>query len=235
MPTTRRSAVRSRAAAPEAPTPADPSLALPDDADDEDAPPDPGAAAVPSGEAAPAAKGAGGPRVLKKYPNRRLYDTTSSAYITLADVKGMVLRNDDFVVRDAKSGEDLTRSILLQIILEEESGGVPMFSEQMLANIIRFYGHAMQGMMGAYMEKNLQQFVEMQQRFSDQAKGLAGQKTMTAEVWNQFLSGQAPVMQNLMGSYLEQSKNVFLQMQEQMSKQAGALFPGVPGFPPTKR
>ena len=147
----------------------------------------------------------------------------------------MVLRNDEFVVRDAKTGEDLTRAILLQIILEEESGGVPMFSEQMLANIIRFYGHAMQGMMGAYMEKNLQQFVEMQQRFTDQAKGLSGQKSMSTEVWNQFLSGQAPAMQNLMGTYLEQSKNVFLQMQEQMSKQAGSLFTGVPGFTPPKR
>ena len=89
-------------------------------------------AASPSGDS-PA-----GPRILKKYPNRRLYDTRSSAYITLADVKAMVLELEDFEVRDAKSGEDLTRSILLQIILEEESGGVPMFSAQMLAQIIRF-------------------------------------------------------------------------------------------------
>lgn len=204
------------------------------DAADESAPEDePGAGAATGGKAA--ASGAAGPRVLKKYPNRRLYDTTTSAYITLADVKAMVLRSDEFVVRDAKSGEDLTRSILLQIILEEESGGVPMFSEHMLANMIRFYGHAMQGMMGAYMEKNLQQFVELQQRFTDQAQGMAGQKVVSAEAWNQFLTGQAPVMQNLMGSYLEQSKNVFLQMQEQMTKQAGALFPGMPGFVPPKR
>lgn len=188
----------------------------------------------PAPRAAPASP-TPGPRVLKKYPNRRLYDTESSAYITLADVKAMVLRNADFVVRDAKSGEDLTRAILLQIILEEETGGVPMFSEQMLANIIRFYGHAMQGMMGAYMEKNLQAFVDIQKRFAEQAQGLAGQPALPAELWNQFLGTQAPVMQNLMGSYLEQSKHLFLQMQEQMSKQAGALFPGVPGFPPPKR
>ena len=75
----------------------------------------------------------GGPRVLKKYPNRRLYDTQLSSYITLADVKAMVLSAESFEVRDAKTGEDLTRSILLQIILEEESGGVPMFSASMLA------------------------------------------------------------------------------------------------------
>src|SRR5436190_22792799 len=91
-----------------------------------------------------------GPRILKQYPNRRLYDTQTSSYITLADVKKMVLEGQDFVVRDAKTSDDLTRSILLQIILEEETGGVPMFSSQMLAQIIRFYGHAMQGMMGPY-------------------------------------------------------------------------------------
>ncbi len=187
------------------------------------------------GASASAGLSAGGARVLKKYPNRRLYDTTTSAYITLADVKAMVLKSEAFIVRDAKTGEDLTRAILLQIILEEEAGGLPMFSEAMLANIIRFYGHAMQGMMGAYMEKNLQHFVEMQQRFSDQAKGLPSGAALPTDLWNQFLSGQAPVMQNLMGSYLEQSKNAFVQMQEQMAKQAGALFPGMPGFVPPKR
>jgi polyhydroxyalkanoate synthesis repressor PhaR len=172
----------------------------------------------------------GGVRVLKKYPNRRLYDTRTSSYITLADVKKMVLNTEDFEVRDAKTGEDLTRSILLQIILEEETGGVPMFSTQMLANIIRFYGHAMQGMMGAYLEKNLQTFVEIQQRFADQAKGLYDAKNFTPEMWSQFLNGQAPMVQGLMGNYLEQSKNLFVQMQEQMAKQAEALFPGMPGF-----
>ena len=169
------------------------------------------------------------PRILKKYPNRRLYDTHASSYITLADVKKMVLAGQDFVVRDAKSGEDLTRSILLQIILEEETGGVPMFSSPMLAQIIRFYGHAMQGMMGSYLEKNIQTFTELQQRLGDPAKGLS------PELWAQFMNGQAPVVQGLMGNYLEQSKNLFVQMQEQMADQAKALFPGLPGFMPPKR
>ena len=150
-----------------------------------------------------------GSRTLKKYPNRRLYDTRNSSYITLADVKRMVLAGEDFEVRDAKTGEDLTRSILLQIILEEESGGVPMFSSSMLANIIRFYGHTMQGAMGAMLERNLQAFAEMQ---------------------TQLVSGQAPLMQNLMGSYLEQSRVMFEKMQEQMA-QAGTVFPG---FPPKR-
>ena len=120
-----------------------------------------------------------GPRVLKKYPNRRLYDTEISSYITLADVKAMVLSGVDFEVRDAKTGEDLTRSILLQIILEEETGGVPIFSAPMLSQIIRFYGHAMQGMMGSYLEKNLQTFTDIQERLAEQAKGLYDPKAQT--------------------------------------------------------
>lgn len=173
-------------------------------------------------------------RVLKKYPNRRLYDTTASSYITLAGVKKMVMAGDNFVVRDAKTSEDLTRSILLQIILEEESGGVPMFSSQMLAQIIRFYGHSMQGMMGSYLEKNLQTFTEIQGRLADPALGLYDTAAHTPELWNQFLTGQAPAVQGLMSTYLEQSKSMFTQMQEQMAKQAGTLFPGVPGFPPKR-
>ncbi len=167
-----------------------------------------------------------GPRVLKKYPNRRLYDTQTSSYITLADVKAMVLGGQSFEVRDAKTGEELTRSILLQIILEEETGGVPMFSTQILEQIIRFYGHAMQGVMGAYLEKNLQTFTDLQGRFVEQSKGMP----FSPELWTQFLSGQSPAMQGLMGSYMEQSKNLLTQMQEQM-QQAGAMFPGMPGMP----
>ena len=162
-----------------------------------------------------------GPRVLKKYPNRRLYETQLSTYITLADVKAMVLSGERFEVRDAKTGEDLTRSILLQIILEEESGGVPLFSAPMLSQIIRFYGHAMQGLMGTYLEKNLQAFADFQARFAEQ--GLPG--APGPDIWSQ----------GLMGTYMEQSRKMFQQMQEQMAKQAGALFPGMPGFMPPKR
>jgi polyhydroxyalkanoate synthesis repressor PhaR len=169
-------------------------------------------------------------RVLKKYPNRRLYDTQTSSYITLADVKKMVLAGEHFEVRDAKTGEDLTRSILLQIILEEESAGMPMFSTNMLASIIRFYGHAMQGLMGSYLEKNLQAFVDMQQRFAEQTKGLYDAQNFSPEAWAQFFNAQSPMAQNLMGNYMEQSKNLFSQMQEQMAKQAEAFFPGMPGF-----
>ncbi len=101
-------------------------------------------------------------RVIKKYPNRRLYDTDTSSYITLAEIKQLVMDSEPCIVVDAKTGEDLTRSILLQIILEEEANGTPMFTAAVLANVIRFYGHAMQGLMGGYLEKNMQALMEMQ-------------------------------------------------------------------------
>jgi polyhydroxyalkanoate synthesis repressor PhaR len=101
-------------------------------------------------------------RVIKKYPNRRLYDTHTSTYITLAEIKQLVMQHEVFAVVDAKTSENLTRSILLQIILEEEANGSPMFTAPVLSNIIRFYGHAMQGFMGGYIEKNIQTLMDLQ-------------------------------------------------------------------------
>ena len=171
-------------------------------------------AGKPDAEKPDSAAKAGPVRVIKKYPNRRLYDTDTSTYITLSDVRELVMAGALFVVRDAKTGEDLTRSILLQIILEEESGGVPMFTEAVLANIIRFYGNALQGFMGAYLEKNVQSFMDLQSKMSEQSKGLS------PEMWAQFMNAQSPMMQGMMGTYVEQSKTVFTQMQEQMQKQS---------------
>src|SRR3954467_8305744 len=98
-------------------------------------------------------------RTIKKYPDRRLDDTANSGYITLADVKQMVLEGIEFRVVDAKSNDDLTRSILLQIILDEESAGLPMFSSEMLTQMIRFYGTAQQTVIGQYIEQNVQAFL----------------------------------------------------------------------------
>ncbi|WP_311223860.1 MULTISPECIES: polyhydroxyalkanoate synthesis repressor PhaR [unclassified Acidovorax] len=152
-------------------------------------------------------------RVIKKYPNRRLYDTSTSTYITLTEVKQLVMEGELVTVRDAKSGDDLTRSILLQIILEEEAGGAPMFTEAVLANIIRFYGHAMQGFMGAYLEKNVQAFTEIQARMTEQSQA------MTPEMWSKYMHLQSPMLKGMMGSYVEQSQAAFAQVQEQMQKQ----------------
>ncbi|TAK91968.1 MAG: polyhydroxyalkanoate synthesis repressor PhaR [Burkholderiaceae bacterium] len=176
-------------------------------------------------------------RTIKKYPNRRLYDTQTSAYITLHDVKALVLGQEEFVVVDAKSNEDLTRSILLQIILEEEGGeGVPMFSSDMLTHIIRFYGHAMQGMMGSYLEKNIQAFMDIQNTVQEQSKSLMGNNAMAnPEMWTQYLSVQTPMIQNMMTNYIEQSKNMFVQMQDQMQDQARNMFSAFPFPKPTDK
>lgn len=152
------------------------------------------------------------PRIIKKYPNRRLYDTATSSYVTLAEVKQLVMEREDVVVKDAKTGEDLTRAILLQIILEEEAGGAPMFSESVLANIIRFYGHAMQGHMGSYLEKNVQMFTDFQNKLVEQGGGL--------EMWSKMMNLPNPMMP---AGYTEQLQK----MQEQMQKnteQMMALF-----------
>ena len=160
------------------------------------------------------AESASAPRVIKKYPNRRLYDTNSSSYITLTEVKELVLGGKGFVVRDAKTNDDLTRSILLQIILEEEAAGKPMFSEAALANIIRFYGHSMQGLMGSTMEKNLQAFTDVQSKMTEQAKAFTGG----------LPSGLTAGMPSMMNAAVAQSQTMFTQMQEQMQKQTEQLF-----------
>ena len=174
-------------------------------------------------------------RLIKKYPNRRLYDTKTSSYITLADVKQMVLKNEAFQVLDAKTNEDLSRQILLQIILDEESGGMPMFSSDLLSQMIRSYGSAMQGFMGSYLEKNLEGFQQMQKALQEQSQKLYGDNSKSSqEIWAQFMNMQGPAMQGLMQAYMEQSQKMFAQFQEQMQSQARNMFTGFqfPGFPP---
>ncbi|NBO87575.1 MAG: polyhydroxyalkanoate synthesis repressor PhaR, partial [Burkholderiaceae bacterium] len=119
---------------------------------------------------------AGDERLIKKYPNRRLYDTQTSTYV---------------------------RSILLQIILEEEACGMPIFSTQMLQQMIRFYGHSMQGLMGSHLERTMQSFMDMQQKLTEQSKSMTGGGT---EAWTQMMNLQNPFMQNLMTNYMDQSK-----------------------------
>ena len=134
-------------------------------------------------------------RIIKKYPNRRLYDTEISSYITIEDVRQLIVDGEDFEVRDAKSGEDLTRSVLLQIISEQEQDGEPILSTQLLSQIIRFYGDSLQGFMGNYLERSMQTFLDQQQQFRQQMGGLLGQTPWTMmnqlternmEMWKEF-------------------------------------------------
>ncbi len=167
-------------------------------------------------------------RLIKKYPNRRLYDTETSSYITLSEIKQLVLEHAEFQVVDAKTNQDLTRSILMQIILDEESGVAPLFTSDMLSQMIRSYGNAMQGFMGNYLEKGMQSFVDIQKKLQDQGAAVAGGEApaVNTDVWKQFLNAQGPALQGLMGNYLEQSTQLFMEMQNQMQKQARTMFGG---------
>ncbi len=146
-------------------------------------------------------------RVIKKYPNRRLYDTEISSYITIDDVRQLVVDGETFEVRDAKTGEEITRSVLLQIIAEHEEKGQPMFSTNLLSQIIRFYGDSLQGFMGSYLERSLQTFLEQSQQFRSQLNSIIGQTPWTMlnelternlDMWksmqNRFLSAASTAM-----------------------------------------
>src|SRR3989440_12390306 len=102
------------------------------------------------------------PRTIKKYPNRRLYDTVESRYITLVDIRRLVIDRIDFIVVDKKTQEDITRSILLQVIAEQEHGGEPLMSRDFLSPIICSYGVAMRGMICSYLEQSLKLFTSQQ-------------------------------------------------------------------------
>lgn len=114
------------------------------------------------------------PRVIKKYPNRRLYDTVESRYITLADIRRLVMDKVDFIVIDKKSQEDITRSILLQVIAEQEHAGEPLMSQDFLSQVIRSYGGAMQGFVGSYLEQSLKLLSSQQQQIREHMRGVMG-------------------------------------------------------------
>ena len=135
-------------------------------------------------------------RIIKKYPNRRLYDTEISSYITIEDVRQLIVDGESFEVRDAKTGADLTRTVLLQIITEQEQhDGEPILSTQLLSHIIRFYGDSLQGFMGNYLDRSITLFMEQQQQFRQQMGGMLGQTPWTMmnqlternmELWQEF-------------------------------------------------
>ncbi|ART82586.1 polyhydroxyalkanoate synthesis repressor PhaR [Oceanisphaera profunda] len=141
-------------------------------------------------------------RIIKKYPNRRLYDSYTSSHVTLVDIRQLVQEQEPFQVVDAKSGEDITRSILLQIIQEAESDGNPIFSSTMLKNIICFYG-PFQGVLGSYLDESIQSVIDIQSQTGSQS----------SQAWSEFMQGQAPIMQDMMRQYVEQSRDLYMNTQ----------------------
>jgi len=146
------------------------------------------------------------PRVIKKYPNRRLYDTVESRYITLADIRRLVTEGIEFVVIDKKSQDDITRSILLQVIAEQEHVGEPVMSQDFLSQIIRSYGSAMQSVVGTYLEQSLKMLAGQQQQMREQTRGFVGSEaydnlaTLTQKNIERWRAMQEDVLKAMTGT-----------------------------------
>lgn len=152
------------------------------------------------------------PRIIKKYPNRRLYDTEISSYITVDEVRQLVIDGEEFEVRDAKTGDDLTRTVLLQIISEHEEKGQPLFSTKLLSQFIRFYGDSLQGFMGSYLERSMQVFLDQQGQFRSQMNNILGQTP-----WS------------VLNDMTERNLELWKQMQSKFMGDAAAKVPPKPG------
>ena len=143
-------------------------------------------------------------RIIKKYPNRRLYDTEQSRYITLVDLQKLVVDGEEFQVIDANSSKDLTRNILLQIISEEESGGKPMFTTEILLKIIRFYGDSVQDALTRYLEQSLGLFDEQQKALQGQMRGVMQENPMTS-MMTEMTRKNLEIWQDVQNSFFKSS------------------------------
>lgn len=143
-------------------------------------------------------------RILKKYPNRRLYDTSQSCFVALEDVKRLVLAGEPFEVHDSKSSEDITRSVLLQIIAEQEAdGGSSLLTDEVLRQLIRFYGDSLHGLLREYLARSMSMFLEQQNAFHDQLSNMVSGHPLNVmsrlaeqnlDLWTRLAGGRAPDM-----------------------------------------
>lgn len=142
-------------------------------------------------------------RIIKKYPNRRLYDTEISRYITLEEIRQLVLQNIKFRVEDKRSHEDITRSILLQVIAEQEQGGDPIFTTDLLTFILRFYGNPMQGSISRYLELSIRLFLDQQGNFTEQLRGMLGQAQQPLLMLKELADRQVPIWRSVRKEFLK--------------------------------
>lgn len=146
------------------------------------------------------------PRIIKKYPNRRIYDTRQSCYITLNDLKDLIISGEEVCVLDASTGDDITRCILLQIINEQEAGGNPIFTTEVLLRMIRFYGDTMQGALTQFLGRSMETFISQQQHYQEGLQSMFDDSPLVSmtemaqknlEIWqemqNNFLNNLQPV------------------------------------------
>jgi polyhydroxyalkanoate synthesis repressor PhaR len=150
------------------------------------------------------------PRSIKKYPNRRLYDTEESRYITLADIRRLVVEDVPFTVTDQKTGADITRSILLQVISDEETNGQPIMTRDFLSEMIRAYSRSMPGFVGSYLEQSLRVFLRQQQQLRAQIGGdpMAPVRDLAQQNWNQWVNMQQEMWKAMLGQGKTAGANV---------------------------
>lgn len=161
-------------------------------------------------------------RIIKKYQNRRLYDTATSTYIILEDIKQMIVEGETIKVLDVKTGNNVTRSVLLQIILDEEVNSSQIFRDDFLLQIIRFYGKAFQPAISPFLEHSMEMLRQTQKQFISQMRGVSTNKeqlNQNLEKWKDFWDGNSGNLQQNMFDYLTQSTNQFLQIQSNMQEQ----------------
>ena len=147
-------------------------------------------------------------RVIRKYANRRLYDPSESRHLTLDEVRELVVAGEKIRVEDAKTGEDITRSILLQIIVEREESGRPLLSAELLEQLIRFYGGAMQDFLATYLERSVSAFVDQQQSFQERILSMMKDTPLAgmSELAEQNLAAWKELQQGLFGLSPAQSQ-----------------------------
>jgi polyhydroxyalkanoate synthesis repressor PhaR len=143
-------------------------------------------------------------RLIKKYANRRLYDASQSRHITLDDIRGLIVKGDKIRVVEDKSGRDITRHILLQVIAEQEQFGRPILSTQVLEAIIRFYGNPMQGLLAAFLERSVETFLKQQEHLQSQISKIVANTPLAtmADLTSRNLEALTKMQENMLRALL---------------------------------
>jgi polyhydroxyalkanoate synthesis repressor PhaR len=166
-------------------------------------------------------------RNIKKYRNRRLYDVSTSSYVIIDDIKQIILEGESIKVIDTQTNEDVTRNILLQIIFEEEMNKTPIFSNNFLCQLIKFYGKTMQPSLGIFFEQGLDTFKQLQKNFYEQIKenNYGKDKIIpNIKLWKDFMDSQNKEIEKLLKKHIKQNTQTFFKMQDQIQEQAKYIF-----------
>jgi polyhydroxyalkanoate synthesis repressor PhaR len=142
-------------------------------------------------------------RLIKKYANRRLYDASQSRHITLDDIRALIVKGEKIKVVEDKTGHDITRHILLQVIAEQEQFGRPILSTPVLESIIRFYGSSMQGFLASFLEKSIETFLHQQEMLQSQLSKMVANTPLAtvADLTRQNLETLSKMQETVLGAF----------------------------------